>query len=512
MKNIFIIIVGCLLSACVSGKIKTGDEAIARLKSGECPSKIIGDLIWDTDFRTGMNKRYGYIEKSELAEYRKVELKNCEAKVTSGDVKAVYTLARYWYSEKDGRKSVRYYKKYLDLSGDKAIRSDVALQLYYMYNRGRYGIQKNMGLANRYLVISAELGNDMAGYNYAVNLKNDERYEEALSYFISLTENDTIGCNTTMNIAEMYFKGMGVEENWYIGYYYWMEGLSRAERPNMGECTKSGLRYAVLKISLDRKKDIDELLEKLSQQELDEIQLAWEEYDTKGLSYVSAMPFKKKSILITGKKADFNKYSQSVKWKKWKPISGGNCKYRAKNKNMGSSGVYSSVSGSIWTITSGQGKTRSLGSAVAISKDEVITNCHVIVNPENIQLSKGGKNIIGVLISSDRKTDRCVIEAKDSFPQYIKHIRKSRDLRVGEDVFAIGNPQGLDASLSKGVVSQKRNDGGRSYVQTDAAISPGSSGGGLFDVSANLIGITTFKITDGENLNFAISVDEFCQK
>jgi serine protease Do len=86
-----------------------------------------------------------------------------------------------------------------------------------------------------------------------------------------------------------------------------------------------------------------------------------------------------------------------------------------------------------------------------------------------------------------------------------------RELLVGEDVAAIGNPKGLDTSLSRGLVAQKRNKKGHGYIQTDAALSSGSSGGGLFDTAGNLVGVTTFKVASGESLNFAIAIDEFCR-
>jgi S1-C subfamily serine protease len=61
------------------------------------------------------------------------------------------------------------------------------------------------------------------------------------------------------------------------------------------------------------------------------------------------------------------------------------------------------------------------------------------------------------------------------------------------------------------LIAQKRQRSGRAYIQTDAALSSGSSGGGLFDSRGNLVGITTFTIAEGENLNFAIAAEEFCR-
>ena len=76
---------------------------------------------------------------------------------------------------------------------------------------------------------------------------------------------------------------------------------------------------------------------------------------------------------------------------------------------------------------------------------------------------------------------------------------------VGQAVYAIGSPKGFELTLSEGIVSGLREIGdGFHVVQTSAAISAGSSGGGLFDSAGRLIGVTSFKIRDGENLNFAL--------
>ena len=81
-------------------------------------------------------------------------------------------------------------------------------------------------------------------------------------------------------------------------------------------------------------------------------------------------------------------------------------------------------------------------------------------------------------------------------------------LTVGQNVFAIGNPKGLESTMSAGLVSSlRRNTGGQLVlIQTSAAISGGSSGGGLFDAQGNLVGLTTLgSVTgDAQNLNFAI--------
>ncbi len=80
-------------------------------------------------------------------------------------------------------------------------------------------------------------------------------------------------------------------------------------------------------------------------------------------------------------------------------------------------------------------------------------------------------------------------------------------LKVGAKVYAVGAPHGLELTLSEGIVSSLREFEGSNYIQTTAAISNGSSGGGLFDENGALVGLMTFNYTKGQNLNFASPVE-----
>lgn len=80
-------------------------------------------------------------------------------------------------------------------------------------------------------------------------------------------------------------------------------------------------------------------------------------------------------------------------------------------------------------------------------------------------------------------------------------------MRVGEKVFAIGAPAGLDKTLTEGIVSALRTENGVRLIQTTAPITYGSSGGALFDAEGNLIGMTIKGVQAGGNFNFALSMD-----
>ena len=145
------------------------------------------------------------------------------------------------------------------------------------------------------------------------------------------------------------------------------------------------------------------------------------------------------------------------------------------------------------------------GSGVITAENEVTTNCHVVENISRVEVVRQGeeKPIAAEVANGDVGRDLCLLSAKGLVEA--AKIRNAKDLTVGENVYAIGSPQGLEFSISGGIVSQLRSLGGSPpLIQTDASISEGSSGGGLFDGDGNLVGITTSSYKKGQNLNFAI--------
>lgn len=152
------------------------------------------------------------------------------------------------------------------------------------------------------------------------------------------------------------------------------------------------------------------------------------------------------------------------------------------------------------------------GSAVAITPSTALTNCHIIKGRSKLILIQKKQKAEATVIASDPRTDRCIIETETMQLRPIIGVRPYRDLAVGEKVYTIGNPSGLTSTLSEGIISGLRTQRGVRYVQTSAPISPGSSGGGLFDERGNLLGITSFKIEDAENLNFAIAAEDYWRK
>lgn len=152
-----------------------------------------------------------------------------------------------------------------------------------------------------------------------------------------------------------------------------------------------------------------------------------------------------------------------------------------------------------------QGKVKGQGSGVILPSGKVATNCHVVKEGASYQVGRGKRLVSAILYAEDRDKDICVLDAKgiEGIPA---QLGKAVGLKVGDRVYAVGAPKGLELSLSDGIVAQLRGKPSP-FIQTTAAISPGSSGGGLFDKEGQLVGLTTFYVEGGQSLNFAMPVE-----
>ncbi|MDP7009441.1 MAG: trypsin-like peptidase domain-containing protein [Phycisphaerales bacterium] len=159
-----------------------------------------------------------------------------------------------------------------------------------------------------------------------------------------------------------------------------------------------------------------------------------------------------------------------------------------------------------------------LGSGVLLNEDGyAITNAHVIQGETDLRATVWIPQPDGTLkrttiedieiIAVNNHLDLALlrIEHPDSEPFEYSVLEKAESIEVGQTVFAIGNPLGLERSMSQGVISTKqRSLDGLTYVQTDTAINPGNSGGPLFNKQGEVVGITNMGILAAESLNFAI--------
>lgn len=170
--------------------------------------------------------------------------------------------------------------------------------------------------------------------------------------------------------------------------------------------------------------------------------------------------------------------------------------------------IFAAVSGSVAKIIvlDSSGSPTSSGSGVVIGSSIVITNCHVVKNASTINVKLGPETYDGTVVQADEEFDLCRLSVSGLTARAVP-IGSVANLRVGQKVLAIGSPYGLENTLSEGLVSALRETNGGTVIQTSAPISPGSSGGGLFDTSGNLVGIMTFQHRYGQNLNFAVPAD-----
>jgi len=152
-----------------------------------------------------------------------------------------------------------------------------------------------------------------------------------------------------------------------------------------------------------------------------------------------------------------------------------------------------------------QGKVKAQGSGVLLPSGMVATNCHVVEGGASYQVGRGNLLVAAILYAGDDDKDICILDAKGITGKPVQ-LGKAAGLKVGDPVYAVGAPHGLELSLSDGIVAQLRG-GPPPFIQTTAAISPGSSGGGLFDREGRLVGLTTLYIEGGQNLNFAMPVE-----
>ncbi len=179
---------------------------------------------------------------------------------------------------------------------------------------------------------------------------------------------------------------------------------------------------------------------------------------------------------------------------------------------MSADEVYARVSPSVWRVNTydADGLPLSMGSAVVVAPGRLVTNCHVLRRARRVAVRHGAVNVDAKLTAWDVERDLCQLGA-DAVTAPPLPLRPTGSAAVGSTVYAIGNPRGLDLTISAGLLSSiRRDDEGRVILlQTSAAISGGSSGGGLFDEEGRLLGLTTLGSSGegAQNLNFAVPSD-----
>ncbi|MEA5468367.1 HhoA/HhoB/HtrA family serine endopeptidase [Spirulina sp. 06S082] len=160
---------------------------------------------------------------------------------------------------------------------------------------------------------------------------------------------------------------------------------------------------------------------------------------------------------------------------------------------------------------------RGSGSGFILSQDgKILTNAHVVAGADTVTVTlKDGRSFQGTVMGSDPATDVAVIKIDEkNLPKVT--LGNSDRLQPGEWAIAIGNPLGLDNTVTTGIISATGRSSNQigvadkrvNFIQTDAAINPGNSGGPLIDANGNVIGMNTAIIRNAQGLGFAIPINQ----
>lgn len=146
------------------------------------------------------------------------------------------------------------------------------------------------------------------------------------------------------------------------------------------------------------------------------------------------------------------------------------------------------------------------GTGVIVRGGDIITNCHVIKDATKITVSQGQTKLSAVPTpDSSHKDDICFMKPVGPIGVPVTYAKKKA--QVGDTVYAVGHPLALDVSITNGIVSAWQQDKYGNLLQHTAAVTSGSSGGGLFDDRGRLVGITTYMDTEQRGINWAMRTD-----
>ena len=188
--------------------------------------------------------------------------------------------------------------------------------------------------------------------------------------------------------------------------------------------------------------------------------------------------------------------------------------------------VYSQVKRSVGIVivSTFEGQLVGSGSAVTVASQTMVTNRHVLIPGHRYQVYVGGRTYDAYMTICDSTQDLCLLEVRNLEANPVEFGDANR-ISVGDIAYAIGAPNEIgnivgvssatkqksysapQLTLSNGLITALRPVEDGNIIQTNAAISPGSSGGGLFDAQGRLIGITTFMMKSGQSLNMALPVN-----
>jgi tetratricopeptide (TPR) repeat protein len=183
------------------------------------------------------------------------------------------------------------------------------------------------------------------------------------------------------------------------------------------------------------------------------------------------------------------------------------------NQTLTAEQIYKKVTDAVVVIHAydSNNKLSKQGSGVVLNdKGYIVTNYHVLAGCDRLEILHNKETVPYVdIIGIDVEKDILILKIKaKKFPSV--KIGDSKSLKIGQRVYALGSPLGFENTISEGIISGLRSyeEFEKNFIQITASISSGSSGGAVIDDRGELIGISTLTATKGQNLNFAIPIDE----
>jgi serine protease Do len=480
--------------------------------------------------QTSSPKRCTYISTSTIG--RDTSLQDCITLANSGDGEAAWTLGEHYSrSFGDARSEANYwYVKAADLGNVKAMRK--VFDAYYF----GFNAPKNTAKADEYLLKAAGRGAEWAQLVLARRMEKTEP-QKAMELYLNVARNDN--CHAQARLAQAYYQGDITQRNPTQAYFWFLlakvggspfrhsDYHALAAPPNESRlgfnpdlCLPKldyGIESSLPKEFAAIAQDAATKWRLGQQEEVLPLPKTGSRDDPSERSY---KPTESPRTFDPPKTpAPLRKEPQPTtrvaSLPKWAPLRV-NGRPSASDHPKGSTELFKLLSKSVWVVVAAptqsalqRGTDIAQGSAVAVTKKQLLTNCHIIEGRPLVWIKQADKLTRANVIAGDSATDRCILSAEQERLDPVQGFRKYETLMVGEEVYTIGSPSGLESTLGQGIISGLRQLESQRLIQTTAPISPGSSGGGLFDRSGNVIGITTFMVSKGQSLNFAIAADDY---
>ena len=475
---------------------------------------------------------------------RDTNLQDCITLANLGDAEAAFTLGEYYSRSSSGGKpeAIYWYGKAADLGNVKAMRK--AFDAYYF----GFDAPKNSAKADEYLLNATKNGAEWAQLVLARRIEKTEP-QNAMELYLKAARNDN--CHAQARMAQAYYQGDITERNPTQAYFWFLlakvggSPFRHSDYHSLARATNEPISFGddtlcLLPIRLDSR--IESTLPKEFARIAQDAATKWRKGRQEDIlppppgtevAIPSTKPNRQNDPLESSSRPtesprsfDPPKTPGPVRKEappatgvaslpKWAPLRFSE-ESSTRNNPKGRTDLFKLISQSVWVVVAARttgdlqrGTDIAQGSAVAVTKNQLLTNCHVIEGRPLVWIKRADKLTRANVIAGDSPTDRCILSVEQESLDPVQGIRRYENLMVGEEVYTIGSPSGLESTLGQGIISGLRQLDSQRLIQTTAPISPGSSGGGLFDQSGNLIGITTFMVREGQSLNFAIATEDY---